>query len=58
MVHNFTCAGVLPTQYIKLSKFMGMGRLGHGYMKKGMNETVISCNYSGTMLQCTMAVAT
>lgn len=35
MVHSFTCAGILPSQYIKMSTFMGMGHVGHGYMKKG-----------------------
>ena len=35
MVHGFTCAGVLPTQYIKFSEFAGMGHVGHGYIKKG-----------------------
>ena len=38
MVHSFTCAGVLPAQYIKLSQFVGMGQVGHGYMKKGKNR--------------------
>ena len=35
MVHSFTCAGVLPTQYIKMCTFAGVGHVGYGYMKKG-----------------------
>lgn len=35
MIHSFTCAGILPTQYIKLCTFAGIGRVGHGYIKKG-----------------------
>ena len=35
VVHSFTCAGILPTQYLKFSMFAGMGRVGHKYMEKG-----------------------
>ena len=41
MVHGFTCAGVLPTQYIKFSEFAGMGHVGHGYIKKGIRELIL-----------------
>ena len=41
MVHSLTCAGVLPVQYIKLSKFAGIGHVGHGYMKKGTKKNVV-----------------
>ena len=36
MVHSFTCAGILPSQYIHFSKFAGIGVVGHGYIKHGM----------------------
>ncbi len=41
MVHSLTCAGVLPVQYIKLSKFAGIGHVGHGYMKKGTKKNFV-----------------
>ena len=31
MIHGFTCAGMLPTQYIKMSRFAGIGTAKHGY---------------------------
>ena len=34
LVHSFTCAGILPAQYIKFCEFGGMGHVGHRYMKK------------------------
>ena len=43
MVHAFTCAGVLPTQYIKMSTFAGIGHVGHGYMKKGNGLWIDYC---------------
>lgn len=35
LVHGFTCAGVLPTQYINFAKFSGIGSVGHGYIRQG-----------------------
>ena len=35
VVHSFTCAGVIQTQYIKFCTFVGMGHVEYGYMKKG-----------------------
>ena len=55
MVHAFTCAGILPSQYTHLSMFSGMGIVGHGYIRQGLlicwtNAcTLIICFY----LQCT-----
>ena len=37
MVHSFTCAGVLPTQYIKLCNFAKIGTAGQRYIRKGKN---------------------
>ena len=34
-VHSSTCAGILPTQYMKFSMFAGMGGVDHRYMEKG-----------------------
>lgn len=39
MVHSFTSAGILPTQYMKLSMFAGIGVVKHGYMSKGIYWT-------------------
>ena len=36
MVHSFTCAGILPSQYIHFPKFAGIEVVGHGYIKHGM----------------------
>ena len=35
LVHGFTCAGVLPTQYVNFAKFSGIGSVGHGYIRQG-----------------------
>jgi len=35
MVHGFTCAGVLQTQYEKFSSFAGLGTL-RNYVRQGM----------------------
>ena len=35
MIHGFTCAGMLPTHYIKMSRFAGIGTAKHGYISKG-----------------------
>ena len=35
MIHGFTCAGMLPTQYIKMSRFAGIGTIKRGYISKG-----------------------
>lgn len=41
MIHGFTCAGMLPTQYIKLSRFAGIGTVKHGYISKGSQCLVV-----------------
>ena len=35
LVHGFTCAGVLPTQYINFARFADLGRMGHAYIRQG-----------------------
>ena len=35
MVHAFTCAGVLPSQYTNMMKFAGIGFVGEGYINQG-----------------------
>ena len=35
MVHSFTCAGILQTQYIKFSQFAGLGSVQNGYIRRG-----------------------
>lgn len=42
-VHAFTCAGILPTQYIHFSKFAGVGKVGYGYIKQGI-AIITFCN--------------
>ena len=36
LVHAFTCAGMLPRQYINFSAFAGIGTVGKWYIGKGM----------------------
>ena len=44
MIHSFTCSGILPSQYIHLSQFAGLGTVGHAYIRQG----TVSCSvYSG-----------
>ncbi len=35
MVHAFTCAGVLPSQYINFSSNAGLGKVGAWYISSG-----------------------
>ena len=35
LVHAFTCAGILPTQYLKFIEFDGIGGVGKRYIKTG-----------------------
>ena len=35
LVHAFTCAGILPSQYISFCNFAGMGVVGHWYIRQG-----------------------
>ena len=59
MVHSFTCAGVIPTQYMKMSKFLGMGSVGPGYINKGQKYFLLihlhNCDVNS---QCIIAAAT
>ena len=43
MIHSFTCSGILPTQYIHLSQFAGLGALGYAYIKQGIFTEVMYC---------------
>ncbi|XP_064383612.1 uncharacterized protein LOC135332186 isoform X1 [Halichondria panicea] len=38
MVHSFTCAGIIPSQYIHLSMFAGLGTVGHAYIRRVYNN--------------------
>ena len=40
MVRSFTCAGILPSQYMHMSQFAGMGAVGHSYIRAG------TCTYT------------
>ena len=42
MVHGFTCAGVLPSQYTHIMcKFVNMEVLGHDYIRKGLQRVQV-----------------
>ena len=36
MVHAFTSAGILPSQYINMSSFAAIGTVGHAYINQGI----------------------
>lgn len=36
LVHGCTCAGILPTQYINILQFTGIGNVGHGYIRQDL----------------------
>lgn len=38
LVHAFTAAGVLPSQYKRMSAFAEMGAVGKQYIDKGRND--------------------
>ena len=35
LIHGFTCAGILPTQYLHFSQFAGIGVVGKWYIQAG-----------------------
>jgi len=35
VIHSFTAAGILPSQYTNLSRFAGLGTVGGGYITQG-----------------------
>ena len=37
MVHAFTSAGILPSQYINMSSFAAIGTVGHAYINQGIS---------------------
>ena len=37
LVHAFTCAGILPLQYIKFCTFADIGNIGKWYIYKGIS---------------------
>ncbi len=51
MVHSFTCAGIIPSQYIHLSMFAGLGTVGHAYIRRGIygTKTCTSLTFSFTV---------
>ncbi len=51
MVHSFTCAGIIPSQYIHLSTFAGLGTVGHAYIRRGIycTKTCTSLTFSFTV---------
>ena len=40
LVHAFTAAGVLPSQYKRMSAFAEMGAVGKQYIDKGRNDKI------------------
>ena len=40
--HSFTCAGMLPVQYSKFSRFAGLGVLGTSYISHGNFRSMFS----------------
>ena len=47
LVHSFTAAGMLAVQYFKFGEFSGIGHVGNGYIRKGINLAVaFFCVYS------------
>lgn len=44
VVHSFTCAGILQTQYIQLSKFAGLGTVENTYIRHGTKKFTVVIN--------------
>ena len=36
LIQGFTCAGIIPSQYIHFSSFSGIGTVGKWYIRSGM----------------------
>ena len=41
MIHSFTCAGVLVSQYTNLCSFAGIGNVGFSYIRQGLKSFAI-----------------
>ena len=50
LVHGFTCAGVLPTQYINFAKFSGTGSVGYGYIRQGNCHAYMQVCYKTSVI--------
>ena len=55
MVHAFTCAGILPTQYINFCKFAGIGGVKKSYIHSGLLDMHILVAVS-TYNHCSLVV--
>lgn len=56
-VHSFTCAGILPSQYINFSQFAGIGNVGHKYIKQGVYNRRGYIEVVGQLAQDSMQAA-
>ena len=39
MVHGFTCAGILPSQYMNMNRFANVGSVGGSYIRQGWKHS-------------------
>ena len=56
LVHSFTCAGKLPVQYSKFSRFAGLGVLGTSYLSHGNFWSKFSEFLHVECLHCTQCI--
>jgi len=57
LVHTFTCAGVLQTQYTKLCLFAGLGNVKNACIKQGLSCIVVfSVNHTSLALHASVGI--
>ena len=52
MVHAFTCAGVLPSQYARMAQFSQLGCVGNAFVRRGKNYSIPSTFLHAHILCC------
>ena len=56
MVHGFTCAGLLPSQYTNFTQFCRLGNVGHSYIRQAVTFDKVcsanTCTDSTFHIQC------
>ena len=63
MIHAFTCAEILPSQYAHFSAFSGLGTVGHNYIRKSSLLILsiftvlhyLACSVQATWQSCMVA---
>ena len=54
LIHAFTCAGILPRQYVHFSKFAHIGNVGKWYINEGRLLPVNHIRFTAFIFRCSV----